>query len=119
MTQDRKTPEEPDAMEAGVKASVEATQRQNEARWGKLYGEWLRQRATYAEGPVPDDESDQLSDRENELVHEMITTPAPDKWAVLNKIDVLQDYMGMGGNWTDRRDKLLLASIRADVQSMG
>ena len=111
------TAEELDAMEARVQADVEATQRDNEARWGKLYGEWLRQRATYAEGAVGDEESDRIADRENQILQEMISTAAPNSHAILEKIDVLQNYMDIGGNWVDHRDKLLLASIRADVQS--
>jgi hypothetical protein len=115
MTDTSKTLKELDDMEARVQAAVEAEQRDNESRWGKLYGEWLRQRATYAEGPVSDEESDRIADREAELVREMIATPSPSSHDVLRKIDVLQHYMDIGGNWTDHRDTLLLASIRADV----
>jgi hypothetical protein len=119
MTEDCKTPaEEGVAMEADVQAHVAVTLRENEARWGKLYSEWLRQRATYAEGLVEDEESDRIAARENEIVHEMISTPAPTSHAILDKIDILQNYMEMGSNWTDKRDFLLLASIRADVRGM-
>ena len=111
-------PEELDAMEARVQADVEAIQRDNEARWGKLYGEWLRQQATYAEGPVGDEEGDRLSDREGEIVHAMIMMPAPDKPAILNKIDILHECIRTGSNWTDRREFLLLASIKADVEEL-
>ena len=118
MTDRTKTPDELDAMEARVQAQVAADQRDDEWRWGKLYGEWLRRRATYAEGPVPDKESDRLGDRESEIVHEMIATPAPTQHAILEKIDVLQNYMDIGGRWVDNRDTLLLASISADVYGM-
>jgi hypothetical protein len=105
-------------MEEEVQVEVSAIQREDEWRWWKLYGEWLRQCAAFAEGPVDDEEGDRLGAREKEIVREMISTPAPTKYAILNKIDVLQNYLDIGGRGVDNLDTLLLASIRADVAGM-
>ena len=47
-----------------------------------------------------------------------LTFPIPGQAFFLEKIDVLQNYMDIGGQWVDNRDTLLLASISADVYGM-
>ena len=109
------TCDELDAMEEKVQAECAAELATSKQQWGALYAEWLGHRATFAAGGLGDGECDRLTDRESEIMKEMIVFPAPNRVALLQKIAVLQEAMEPS-DWADRRDLLLLASIKADVE---
>jgi hypothetical protein len=63
-----------------------------------------------------DEENDRLGDRENELARFLTATPAPVAWIVFRKIEILEDALSEEGtNWTDNREVVMLAGIKADL----
>lgn len=102
----------------------EAERRAERDRQDKLYGEWLAVRAEQQSGKHdacddPDAIYNALSAREYELARTIATTPAVYPWMVLRKFEVLTRYLvDGGGEWTDKREVMLLGGIHADVLRM-
>jgi hypothetical protein len=76
-------------------------------RWSDLNGRWLKLNATWtelnqAEG-VPDEVSDLLLDEESDLALKMAAAQPRRRYEVVQKLSVLEKYMGQH-NWSDRRD---------------
>ncbi|MEH3117096.1 MAG: hypothetical protein PGN25_05665 [Methylorubrum populi] len=85
-------------------------------RFTALFAEWLRSRAQSLLGVDDEEIPFTHSDREDELARLITTTPAAVPWMVLYKLQVLEHYLGDDGtNWTDNRELVMLAGIRADL----
>lgn len=82
------------------------------------FAEWLQSRATtLLPTPNDDDLSEAHGEREDDLARLITTTPAVSPWQVFVKFEVLEHYLcGEGGtNWTDNREIVMLAGIKADL----
>mgnify|MGYP001765809401 CR=1 FL=1 len=89
------------------------------ARFHELYSDWLRVRADLNGSPTSDDEAARLLDREAELIRLIAVTPAPSRDLLTIKFEVLDTYMnGAGDQWTDRRDVIIFAGIKADFHRL-
>lgn len=100
---------------------VDGNERDRSSDWPMLYAEWLKCRAKSAaadcdDSPLTDEEGEKLLDDEASVVQAMATCRAALVHQVGQKLSVLQSYMGE--RWTDRREALLLASIKADVAEL-
>jgi hypothetical protein len=90
----------------------------SEARWQRLFGRWLAIKAQWNDEPSMDDEQATALNKEvGEIVRAMAATPCPRRF-LRDKLDVLEDVMFdcTASKWGDRRDWLLLASLKADVE---
>jgi len=56
-------------------------------------------------------------ERRDELARLITTTPAVFPWMIMWKLEVLEHYLGWadGTNWTDNREVVMLAGIKADL----
>jgi hypothetical protein len=86
-----------------------------------LFADWLAARAD-EERPHDDEADDELNDargrRVKQLARLITTTPAPTKWAIWQKLEILEHYLianGDGTSWTDNREFVMLAGIKADL----
>lgn len=100
-------------------AAPEALSDDPEARWRELHSRWLRMQAEWAAGEVDEDRAHQLTMDEGPLVLAMVATPVPRRW-LEQKLEVLTHVMfhNHSSSWIDRRDELLLNSIKADVKAL-
>lgn len=90
-------------------------------RFENLFAEWLRARAGQISEP-DDDVATELCARESQLAREITATPAVFTWQVGRKLEILEHYLGdieEGCNWTDNRQLVILASIKADIMRFG
>jgi hypothetical protein len=57
------------------------------------------------------------AERADELARLITTTPAVYPWMILQKIEVLEHYLGVEGgtNFRDNREIVMLAGIKADL----
>lgn len=88
-------------------------------RFDALFAEWLTNRAEYMrpDREWTDKEKQPHSDREDELARLITTTPAVLPWMIFRKLEILEHYMGSQGGtaWTDSREVVMLAGIKADL----
>lgn len=83
-----------------------------------LYADWLAARAQVAAVEAGADDDDEEGDRDGDLARAIMATPAADARDVFRKLSVLEFYMTFGNEptmWSDSREVLLLASIKADL----
>lgn len=89
-------------------------------RWSELYAEWLTLEAAWAaadSSDAPDEVGHSIQEHESALVQRMIVAKPRLGYEVAQKLTVLEKYMS-GDEWTDRRDWLLLGSLKRDVADM-
>jgi hypothetical protein len=96
-------------------------QRSEADSFNALYAEWLHNRARYQEPDLKwsQTEEDAHSEREIELARLITTTPAVLPWMVFMKLEVLEYYLTQtegGTAWTDNREYVMLAGIKADLR---
>jgi len=95
-------------------------------QWSGLYARWLTHQA-YGAGrdaggePRPGDEGGQfMAGEETVIVREMIVSHPTAAWQIAQKIAVLEYIIAPDpSDWADKRDRLLLTSIKDDVLAMG
>ncbi|MEP9355999.1 hypothetical protein ABLE93_20690 [Xanthobacter sp. KR7-65] len=83
-----------------------------------LYAEWLAARADVAAIEAGAEDDDEDRDRDGDIARAIMGTPATDARDVFSKIHVLECYMTLGNEptiWSDSREVVLLASIKADL----
>lgn len=83
-----------------------------------LYAQWLAARAQVAAVEAGADDDDEEGDRDGDLARAIMATPAADARDVFRKIGILEHYMTFDNEptlWSDSREVLLLASIKADL----
>ena len=68
-------------------------------------------------GIFNDDKMDRACDAQCEAIWGLIRTPAVVPYQISHKLAVLAELM-IGGEWSDRREHLLVASIRQDVEAL-
>jgi hypothetical protein len=89
-----------------------------------LYSEWPTLRAVEADPNTKDETAVDLArtEREYELARLITITPAVLPWMVFQKLDVLEYYLcanGEGTDWSDNREIVMLAGIKADLITFG
>ena len=88
-----------------------------------LFADWLAARAEYERPHDDGDEADEALDfRVNQLARLITTTSAPTRWAIWQKLEILEHYLLFGGegtSWTDNREFVMLAGIKADLATFG
>lgn len=92
---------------------------EQETRWRALHAQWLAIHAEWAAGDPEQGRADQLMDEESRIVLEMVAAPMPPK-LLRQKLEVLDFLLfhDRQSPWSDRRDELLLNSIKADVKAL-
>jgi hypothetical protein len=88
--------------------------------WDRLFAEWLTNRAEYMTPGIDWSKRDEFAhgERLDELARLITTTPAVLPWMILSKIEVLEYYLGGSGDgtaWSDNREVVMLAGIKADL----
>jgi hypothetical protein len=92
-----------------------------------LFSEWLRTRAEHGDPAERDRFEDEdygveNMDREVELARRITSTPAPLAWMIWQKLGgsgALPIQRREGTNWTDTRELVMLAGIKADLIRSG
>ncbi len=54
----------------------------------------------------------------DDVARQVVFTPVQSPWQILNKLDVLQHALDLGGKWADQRETAYLGAIRADIVRM-
>lgn len=83
-----------------------------------LYAEWLSARAAVAAVEAGADDNDEEGDHDGAIARAIMATPAGDARDVFRKLSILEHYMTFDNEptlWSDSREVLLLASIKADL----
>lgn len=89
-------------------------------RFQAMFSEWLALRANDNDPSIPGDDDKDFSrdDRLTELARQITTTPAVLPWMIFEKLEVLEYYLapdGQGTEWSDNREIVMLAGIKADI----
>jgi hypothetical protein len=90
----------------------------------KLFADWLMARADVdlpRDEDTPDEEAAARSDRVDELARRITTTPVPNSWLIWHKFEVLEHYLtyyGESTSWSDNREVVMLAGIKADLLAL-
>ena len=97
----------------------EARELADRLAFNAVFAEWLSNRATSTNPPDgwEDDVANAHTRREFELARLITCTPAVLPWMIFCKLEVLEHYLGGddGTNWTDNREVVMLAGIKADL----
>jgi len=90
----------------------------SETRWRELYSRWLTMQAEWACEPEQE-RGDQLTEEEGGIVLAMASMPVPRRF-LEQKLEVLTYVMfhDRPSSWADRRDELLLNSVKADIKQL-
>jgi hypothetical protein len=85
-----------------------------------LYTEWLSLRAVDHDPSQPGDDAKDSArmERQTELARLITITPAVLGWQIFQKLEVLEHYLcaaGEGTEWSDNRELVMLAGIKADL----
>jgi len=109
----------PDPIAERIAEEEQERKRQQRDKWDQLFAEWLTNRAGGAapENDIGDEEQRAHFGREAELARLITTTPAVYPWMILDKLEVLEHYLGADGGtaWSDNRELVMLAGIKADL----
>ncbi len=122
-----RTPEEIRHLAEKREAKERARELESRLAFEALFSEWLRTRAEHGNPAERDRFEDEdygvrNMDQEAELARRITTTPSPLAWMVWDKLEVLEHYLSCGGdgtNWTDTRELVVLAGIKADLIRFG
>lgn len=103
----------------GAFASLQRQSDDECSRFRTIFSQYLNARSKTTRRDLPDGDMDLATDAEEEAVWAMIRTRTAHHWQIRHKLDVLQELLDVGGEWYDRRDRMLLASIKEDVEALG
>jgi hypothetical protein len=117
----RKTPEQ--VATVFVKERIAAERAAKDASRDAIeahFAEWLSLRAIDHDPSNPGDDTKDCArmDRQTELARLITTTPAVLGWQIFQKLEVLECYLcanGEGTEWSDQRELVMLAGIKADL----
>lgn len=107
-----------------IEAESEEEQQGSIDAFQTLFADWLAARAEY-ERPHDDDDgeaNEARCSRVEQLARLITTSPAPARWAIWQKLEILEHYLLAGGDgtsWTDNREFAMLAGIKADLATFG
>jgi hypothetical protein len=78
-----------------------------------IFGAYLIARGKLQHNESSEDDCDRLCDERDNLIWQIIRTPAPFERHLDNKFEILRTIMGT--DWTDGRHRALLESIRSEL----
>jgi hypothetical protein len=110
-----------DASVARIRRENKERDRQRRTYFDALCAEWLENRATYMRPEIDFGARGEWEhgEREDELARLITTFPAVYDWMIFKKIEVLEYYLAStatgGTGWTDNREIVMLAGIKADL----